>query len=123
MIYAIVASEGMYQGSNGIDHKEIVQVRSLEEAHEIGTEMSIEVMNSYSFIYEELEEEIRNEINDKWTDKEIEKLRKEVYDSNVYYDLYELDEEKIKNISEDELEEEFYNDLEEFLDKYQKDEN
>lgn len=37
-------------------------------------------------------------------------------------DLYELDEEKIKDKSYEDLEEEFYNDFEEFLDKYQKDE-
>ena len=124
MIYAIVAAEDLYQGTHGIEHREIFVASDLETAHAIGTELSLEVMTSYEFIVEQLEQDVEDEIqfNDtiKWTDKKIEELRKEVYDGNVYYDLYELDPEKIKDKSDEELEEELYNDLEEFLEKYQK---
>lgn len=124
MIYAIVAAEGLYHGLHGIEHREIFEASDLETAHAIGTELSLEVMNSYDFIVEQLENDVEDEIqfNDtvKWTDTRVEQLRSEIYDDNVYYDLYELDEEKIKDKSAEELENELYNDLEEFLKKYQK---
>lgn len=122
MVYAVIAAEGIYQGYHGIKEEAIIEVSSLEEAHEIASEMSIEVMNS--FVYDELEEEIQNEINDNdtitWTDEEIDELRSEFYNDNIYYDLYELDEEKIKNKSYEELEKELHSNFEEFLIKYQK---
>ena len=123
MIYAAFIAEGIYQGLHGIEQREIIEASSLKEAHEIATEMSIELMGSYSAVYEELEAELQDEIDTDWTEKRIEELRAEIYDNNVYYDLYELDEEKIKDKSYEDLIEEFYNDPEEFLDKYQKDEN
>jgi len=123
MIYAAFIAEGIYQGLHGIEQREIIEASSLKEAHEIATEMSIELMGSYSAVYEELEAELQDEIDSDWTEKRIEELRAEIYDNNVYYDLYELDEEKIKDKSYEDLIEEFYNDPEEFLDKYQKDEN
>ena len=123
MIYAAFIAESIYQGLHGIEQREIIEASSLKEAHEIATEMSIELMGSYSAVYEELEAELQDEIDTDWTEKKIEELRAEIYDNNVYYDLYELDEEKIKDKSYEDLIEEFYNDPEEFLDKYQKDEN
>ena len=120
MIYAAFIAEGIYQGLHGIEQREIIEASSLKEAHEIATEMSIELMGSYSAVYEELEAELQDEIDTDWTEKRIEELRAEIYDNNVYYDLYELDEEKIKDKSYEDLIEEFYNDPEEFLDKYQK---
>ena len=95
MVYAVVAAEGIYQGYHGIEQKGIIEVSSLEEAHEIAAEMSIEIMNS--FVYNELEEEIQNEITIEWTD-----------------------EEKIKNKSYEELKKELHSNFEEFLIKYQK---
>lgn len=123
MTYAAYITEGIYQGLHGIEQKEILIVSCLKEAHEIATEMSLELMGSYSAVYEELETMVQDEIDANWTEEEVEKLRAEIYNENVYYDLYELDEEKIKDKSYKDLEEELYNDLEEFLDKYQKDEN
>jgi len=124
MVYAVIAAEGIYQGYHGIKEEAIIEVSSLEEAHEIASEMSIEVMDSYPDVYDELEEEIQNEINDndaiKWTDEEIDELRLDFYNDNIYYDLYELDEEKIKNKSYEELEKELYRNFEGFLIKYQK---
>ena len=123
MVYAAFIAESIYQGLHGIEQREIIEASSLKEAHEIATEMSIELMGSYSAVYEELEAELQDEIDTDWTEKRIEELRAEIYDNNVYYDLYELDEEKIKDRSYEDLIEEFYNDSEEFLDKYQKNEN
>lgn len=123
MIYAAFIAEGIYQGLHGIEQREIIEASSLKEAHEIATEMSLELMGSYSVVYEELDAEVQDEIdtNDRvnWTEKRIEELKADIYDENVYYDLYKLDEEKIKDKSYKDLEEEFYNDIEEFLIKYQ----
>ena len=124
MVYAVIAAEGIYQGYHGIKQKAIIEVSSLEEAHEIAAEMSIEIMDSYPDVYDELEEAIQNEIDDndaiEWTDEEINDFRSEIYNDNIYYDLYELDEEKIKNKSYEELKKELHSNFEEFLIKYQK---
>ena len=124
MIYAIIATEQMYDGLHGIEDREIIEVSSLKEAEEIAIELSLEVMNSYTFICDELEQIVQDEIDDndtvKWTDKRIEELRAEIYNENVNYYIYELDEEKIKDDSYEQLEEWLYDDLEDFLAKYQK---
>lgn len=124
MIFAIVAAEGIYQGLHGINDKTLVEVSDWKEAIEIAIEMSLEVMDSYSQVYDTLEAEVQEEIdfNDtvNWTDERIEKLRTEIYRSNLYFDIFELDENKIKDIPSEQLEAEFFNDEETFLSEYQK---
>ena len=124
MTFLVHACEGIYQGLHGMEKIEIIEAMDLNEIHEIATEMSIELMGSYSCITDELEEEIEDIINSRdateWNDYRIDELRNEIYNDNVYYDLYELDNEKIKGYSSEQLEEEAYNDIEEFLSKYQK---
>ena len=122
MTFAIIAAEGIYEGLHGIETKTIVEAPTWNEVYDIARELSLEVMESYGNIIEELEREVQEEIdfNDTvgWTDERIEELRAEVYNDNVYYNVYQLDEEKIKDDSYEQLEEEFYNDSEEFLEKY-----
>ena len=122
MTFAIIAAEGIYEGLHGIETKTIVEASAWNEVYDIARELSLEVMESYGDVIEELEKEIQEEIdfNDtvKWTDERIEELRAEVYNDNIYYNVYQLDEEKIKDDSYEQLEEEFYNDPEEFLEKY-----
>ena len=124
MTFLIRACEGIYQGLHGIEDIEIIEAQDLDEIHGIATEMSIELMGAYTSIVDELETYVKDEIdfNDtvKWTEERIEKLRDQIYSENVYYDLYELDEEKIKNKSIEDLEQEAYDDLEEFLANYEK---
>lgn len=125
MIFLVRACEGIYEGLHGIETVEILEARNLDEIYSIATEMSIELMGSYSIVIDELERYVEEEIesNDtvNWTEERIDELRSEIYNENVCYDIYELNEEKIKDISYRELEEEAYNDLEEFLINYQKD--
>lgn len=124
MIFLVRACEGIYEGLYGIETIEILETKDLNEIHNIATEMSIELMNSYTDIIDELEKYVEEEIefNDaiNWTEERINQLRSEIYNENVYYNLYELDKEKIKDMSYEGLEEEAYNNLEEFLDNYQK---
>ena len=122
MTFAIIAAEGIYEGLHGIETKTIVEASNWNEIYDIARELSLEVMESYGDVIEELEREVQEEIdfNDtvNWTEERIEELRAEVYNDNVYYNVYQLDEEKIKDDSYEQLEEEFYNDPEEFLEKY-----
>lgn len=124
MIFLVRACEGIYQGLHGMEDIEIIEAQDLDEIHSIATEMSIELMGNYTSITDELETYVEDEIdfNDtvKWTEERIEELRDQIYNENVYYDLYELDEEKIKDKSTEKLEQEAYNDLEEFLANYEK---
>lgn len=124
MIFLVRAYEGIYEGLHGIETIEILETRDLDEIYSIATEMSIELMGSYSIVIDELERQVEEEIESNntvdWTEKRIDELRSEIYNENVCYNICELNEEKIKDISYEELEEEAYNDLEEFLINYQK---
>ena len=126
MIFLIHAKEAIYDGLHGIESTDIVEVDTLEEAHNIAYEMSLDVINSYSDVYDELETEVEETIayedTVKWTDKRIDDLRGEIYNDDVCYDLYELDEEKVKDLSWETLINEAYEDIEEFLEKYRKQE-
>lgn len=124
MLYIIHAFDERYGGSHGMEDWSIWDCENGIEVESIAWENSMNIINSFSCIYEELEAEIQNEIDDNdtitWTDEEIDELRSEFYNDNIYYDLYELDEEKIKNKSYEELEKELYSNFEEFLINYQK---
>lgn len=126
MIFLLRAAEAMYDGLHGLESFDIIEVDDVKEAYGIGREESIELMNSYSCIYDELEAEVQEEIDfddvTNWTPERVEELRAEIYENNICYDLYELDEEKIKSSdnSWDELERQAYEDREEFLINYGK---
>ena len=126
MIFLIHAKENIYDGLHGIESIDVVEVDTLEEAHNIAYEMSLDVINSYSDVYDELETEVEETIayedTVKWTDEYINDLRDEIYNDDVCYDLYELDEEKVKDFSYETLTHEAYEDIEEFLEKYRKQE-
>ena len=119
--WAIIAFDEMYGGLHGMCTKEIVEGTE-EEAKEYAEELSMEVIMDYSDIYNTIEKDIQDYLETESIDpysNEADEIRNEFYDDDIAYELYELDE-KLINCGIGELEEEFYNDKDAFLAKYQK---
>ena len=81
MLYVIYAADQIYQGLHGMHDYSIYDCDTISEAEDIGIENSIQVINSYSIIYEQLEDDIQDYIDGiddpvrGLTEKEIEEIR------------------------------------------------
>ena len=93
-IYMIYAYEHMYGGLHGMNNTVILESEDAKSLYSMATEMSMEVMDSYSDVGETLLENAREEaescgIYDE-DDPEFEEILDEEYEENVEYDIYEL---------------------------------
>ena len=124
MICAIAAYEGTYQGYHGIITRFVDEFSSYEEAVEAAIEESYNVMYDSFQVYKIFEQELADYIED--TDERdemrIEEMRDEIYENNLAFDIYYLDKTKIENKTLKQLDEEFYQDPEGFLEKYEAEE-
>lgn len=121
MLYVIYAAENIYGGLHGLYDYSICDCDSLDEALEIGYENSLEVINSYGCIYEELEEELQEYIDsadDTFSEEAVEKLRAEIYNEDVDYNFWKIKEEILEEYSIEEMEEMLYADPEFFIEEY-----
>ena len=109
MMYVIHAFEEKYGGYHGIEDWSIENCNNEEEAVSIARENSLEVINSYSLVYEELEDD-------------IEQLRADIYNEDIAYNIWKIDSDIIKEYDIDILEEWLNNDPEDFIEKYCNDE-
>ena len=115
MLFAIHAYEGIYQGLHGMEEYAVVDVDTEEQAEDIASEMSYEVMDSYYCIISAFEESASiyfEEGSREWNDF-IEQAR----DENVAYDILEITGDT-QGKSTSDLEEEYYNNPTEFLKTY-----
>jgi len=95
-IYAIHAYEDRFQGLHGVEEYEVIEACDDEDAEQYANEMAEEVIDSYSYMWDE----------DDYDEIEEEKC----------YEIYKLTEDT--NASLEELNDEWYDDPEAFLDKY-----
>lgn len=96
MIYLVYAYEDRYGGNHGINAWDIYDVDSVREAEEIGQDMSIEVMESYGSIGEELLDEAREEAEFYGYEEDsldFENILDGIYKENIAYELYRLSDE------------------------------
>lgn len=96
MIYLIYAYEETYGGEHGMNTWDICNVDSVREAEEIGQDMSIEVMESYSSIGEDLLEEAREEAEFYGYEEDssdFEDILDGLYKENMAYEIYRLSDE------------------------------
>lgn len=102
MLYVINAADMMYGGHHGMETWNIYDCFSEKEAIEIAIENSIDVINSYSAIYQKLESDIEEYIEDDMSDVEIAEIRDEIYGEDIDYAIYKIKEdilsEEEKNI-------------------------
>lgn len=121
MLYVIMAADNIYQGYHGLIDWSVWDCQNEEEAIEIARENSIEIINSYSCIYEELEETIQNYIDEDdkgMSEEEIDELREEIYQEDISYSIYKIDADIAKEYDIDYLEKMLNRDPEDFIEKY-----
>lgn len=118
MIVAIYACECTYGGLHGIYSKAVLEVSDIEEARDIAVQMSYEVMDSYEFIVEDIEAEIEYAIHEQGDERDYDEIANEYYSERVEYMIYVPSPELIKGKDISALDEEFYQDEDTFLKKY-----
>ena len=96
-LYAIHAYEDHFQGLHGVEEYEVIEACNDEEAEQYANEMAEAVIDSYGYMWDE----------DDYDEFEEERL----------YEIYRLTEET--NASLEELNDEWYNNPETFLEKYE----
>lgn len=112
--YAIYAYENMYGGLHGINDYAVIEADSYEMAEKIATELSSDVIDSY-IDDEEIREATGIDEDDEFFTDELD----DFYAEEIAYDIYTLDESKIRNeISLNSYSEEFRDDPYEFIEKY-----
>lgn len=115
MYYAIRAYEQIYGGLHGMEAHEVVECENFEEACTYASEMSAEVIEAYG-----LEDQILDREDYEDDEDEYEADLADAIEADAEYDIYlidKVDEEFIRNNLE-EISYMFFNDLDEFLEKY-----
>ena len=91
--YAIVAAEGIYLGSNGIIDYAIVDSDNEEEIEAIGQEMSLQVMDDWSRVGDELSKRLRELYGVVPDDSCYDELYGWARENNIHYYYFKLCEE------------------------------
>lgn len=122
MWYVIHAFETKYGGYHGIEDWTISEGTE-EEADKEAAELSLEVMNSYNFIIDELENDVEAFTDENMSEDDIEELRYDIYNENVAYEIWKIKSDVHDNFSKsdygiDDLIDELYKDPEEFIERY-----
>ena len=95
--YLIYADESQYCGLHGMYDWDIVECADEEEANEIGTEMSYNVITSYSSLIDSFEQEAKEQLlsegvsreDPNWEDM-ISDYIEEFIDEDIQYRIFEL---------------------------------
>ena len=122
-IWAIKGYDDYYSGLHGMAEYKVIEGTEAD-ANDYGLEMSYSVIESYSEIEEALEDNIEDELSyyDFEDDDEEEAtrdlIRSRTYKQDTAWDIYQLDKNKLPTLDFNELGEMFYNDPDEFLEKY-----
>lgn len=118
MLYVIHAFDDLYGGFHGLEDWSIWDCENETEAESIARENSIDIINGFNCIYEELEAEIGDNISDDMSEDDIEQLRLDVYEEDIAYNLWEIDEDIVKEYDIDTLETMLNDYPEDFIEKY-----
>lgn len=118
MLYVIHAFDERYDGLHGMGDWSIWDCENEIEANSIAWENSMDIINSFSCIYEELEAEVEDNISDDMSEDDIEQLRSDIYEEDIAYNFWVVDEDIAKEYDIDILENMLNNDPEDFIEKY-----
>ena len=112
----IYACENIYGGLHGMGSAEMTEVDTIEEAEEIGHEMSYDVIYSYHEITKSFEEDAEAEGLDPESDEYAEYMD-ECVEEDICYEVYLIADDV--TLTKQELNDEIYNlGKEEFIKKY-----
>lgn len=100
--YLIYSCEGLYDGLHGMNHIQVRECESDREAWEIGANASLEIMDSYGIITDDLQAEV-DDILSMDEDIDEDEAWESVYRDNIVVDYWKINEEKAKNIDIDYL--------------------
>lgn len=118
MLYVIYAYEEKYEGYHGINDWSIWDCANEKEAISIARENSMEVINSYSCVYEELENDVESFTDEDMSEEDIEQLRADIYEEDIAYFIWKIDSDIIKDYDIETLETWLCNDPDDFIEKY-----
>ena len=101
MKYVIRAYEQSYGGLHGIEDWCAIESSDMHEVEQMASEMSIGVMESYSFIQEALDQQacfyagcdMIDAVEDEVANEEFVEAREEAVNENVAFTIWEVDEE------------------------------
>lgn len=114
MLVAIYAFENQYCGLHGMSHHLIVEVDDLKAAEEYASEESRSVIDSYSDILEGFEDEAESEGLEEGTE-EYDEYIEDCIQQNIGYQIWEVVD---RYASIEEMEDDFYNSRDEFVEKH-----
>ena len=119
--WAIKAYDDIYGGLHGMQDINIL-CGTEDEAREVASDMAFDVVDSYYDIRDALEEKVERicelEGIDLADESEVDEVREEVYDQDAQWEIYELDRTKLPTVNTVKLRDMFYNNPDEFLEKY-----
>ena len=119
--WAIKAYDDIYGGLHGMQDINIL-CGTEDEAREVASDMAFDVIDSYYDIRDALEEKVERicelEGIDLADESEVDEVREEVYDQDAQWEIYELDRTKLPTVNTVKLRDMFYNNPDEFLEKY-----
>ena len=121
-IWAIKGYDEFYGGLHGMIAYKIFE-GTKKEADARGLEMSYEVINDYGDIIDALEEDVKDQCEWENIDydeggEEVDNIRDEVYGEDTAWEIHQLDKNKLPTLDFNKLEDMFYNNPDEFLEKY-----
>lgn len=107
--YAIFCYEQLYSGLHGMNVTGVIEANSDKEADEYCHQASLDVIESYSCIYDTFAEEVleilrdRYYMEDAWFDDEVTATLQELYEEDVSFDWAVIDEDLAGKYSTQEL--------------------
>lgn len=119
-LYAVWGQDQLYHGLHGMRDVDVIETDDENEVYEYALELSQNVIDFYSAIYEELEREVQSECEfyEEDDEEEIKFRRDEIYDDDLDFDWAKLDKEKLPTLDCFKLSTMFSNNFDEFLEKY-----
>lgn len=117
MLYAIDAKEQIYGGMHGIRTLIVDNFEDVQEADECGIEASRDLIESHCLNY--LKEEVESQIEE---EDDFDYFIEEAINDDIDFTVYKIKDEYQKQLPED-LEGLFYEDSDEFIEKYCEDKN
>lgn len=96
MLVVIHAYDEIFQGLHGIETFNILNVKNIEEAEDFGREESLDIINSYTDIMEQLEEDIFYNISEEESEDKIyyENLLREAIEEDIAFDIFKVNRNK-----------------------------
>lgn len=113
-----IACDDIYGGLYGMCDYGVIDAYDVDEARNEALQAALEVINSFSNIYEHLEADVRERME---LEDDFDELYEEACYEDAEYELWCIDENKAENFSTEELNEISYSmrgDKEEFIRKF-----